>query len=696
MRHVVSIICSVLAFMAVPVAAQTVQGTAFTYQGELRQSNQPVTGSVPMVFTLWNDPTLTGAGSQVGPTLSFDGTGSDPPPVPVDNGIFTVTLDFGSTAFITATDEATWLQVSVNGTVLSPRTQIQNSPYALTSQLAYNVLANSIGTTQINSAQVQRRVTGSCGTGSAISVINQDGTVSCQAAGGTITGVTPAAGSGLTGGGTTGSVSIGTDTSVLQKRVGGTCPSGFSIRAVNADGTVACLAAGTGTVTSITAGNGLTGGTITSTGTIGVDTSIVALSANTWGLSGNAGVTNGYLGTIDSNPLTFKVNGTMAGQLQPTVPSGGFFDEPNVIFGSSANTVAAGVVGATIGGGGARYTSGNFNNSISGNYGTVSGGTSNAVSGFGAAVGGGNANNANGTYSVVSGGWINLASADYAVVPGGYGNKAGGFASFAGGSYAHVRSAVDTGSSGDNGTFIWSDYSGGSTNQFTSTGINQFLIRAGGGVGINTTPFIPDVELTIRGSATAPSANADIVLLPRSSNYGFNLSVSGTSQSDASFAIESTNFTSYLSIDATGNVSVNQGNLTLAGSAAQAYKPGGGAWSAPSDVRLKRDIRSLDHELDKLLQLRGVSFEYAHPDNELHPAGRFVGFIAQDVQAVFPDWIGQTPDGYLTVGPKGFEAMTVEALRELRAEKDAEIADLRTRLDELARQVKQLQRAGQP
>lgn len=136
---------------------------------------------------------------------------------------------------------------------------------------------------------------------------------------------------------------------------------------------------------------------------------------------------------------------------------------------------------------------------------------------------------------------------------------------------------------------------------------------------------------------------------------------------------------------------MNQGNLTLAGSTAQAYKPGGGAWATPSDARLKRDIQPLDHMLDKLLRLRGVTFEYAHPDNELHPAGRHTGFIAQEVQPVFPEWVGKTPDGYLSVGPQGFEAMTVEALRELRAEKDAEIADLKSRLDALSERVERLQ-----
>ncbi len=77
--------------------------------------------------------------------------------------------------------------------------------------------------------------------------------------GGTITGVNTAAGSGLIGGGTSGTLNLGLTKSCATNQV------------LQWNGSAwACSSAGSGTVTNVGTGPGLTGGPITSSGTIGI------------------------------------------------------------------------------------------------------------------------------------------------------------------------------------------------------------------------------------------------------------------------------------------------------------------------------------------------------------------------------------------------------------------------------------------
>jgi Chaperone of endosialidase len=85
-----------------------------------------------------------------------------------------------------------------------------------------------------------------------------------------------------------------------------------------------------------------------------------------------------------------------------------------------------------------------------------------------------------------------------------------------------------------------------------------------------------------------------------------------------------------------------------------------------SDARLKRDIQPLEGALEKLLALRGVEFEWTREDLARLSPGRQPGLIAQEVETVFPTWVRDDPrSGMKLLGPQGFEALVVEALRQL-------------------------------
>jgi hypothetical protein len=129
----------VCALIRLPATAQAQPaGTAFSYQGQLKQGGVPVTDLCDFEFRLWPDPNDTDPNSQVGPTLAFDGAGGHPAPVQVTGGLFDVVLDFGSDVF---TGDARWLEIAArvphdpNGgssfTTLAPRQELTPAPYAL-------------------------------------------------------------------------------------------------------------------------------------------------------------------------------------------------------------------------------------------------------------------------------------------------------------------------------------------------------------------------------------------------------------------------------------------------------------------------------------------------------------------------------------------------------------------------------------
>jgi hypothetical protein len=100
-----------------------------------------------------------------------------------------------------------------------------------------------------------------------------------------------------------------------------------------------------------------------------------------------------------------------------------------------------------------------------------------------------------------------------------------------------------------------------------------------------------------------------------------------------------------------------------------------------SDARLKKNIEPLTGALNRLLELRAVTFEYKDPQAIHELPGVQIGMIAQEVEKVFPDWVDTAPNGMKRLSIHGFEALAVQALRELRAEKESEIAALRGEKD---------------
>jgi hypothetical protein len=121
LRRFVPLLLLLLVF-ALPASGAPL-GSAFTYQGDLKQSGSPVTGNYDFTFSLYNAPS---GPSQVGTTQTVLN-------LAVAQGLFTTTLDFGISPF---TGSAVWLEIAVRPagsgsyTTLG-RQSITASPYAL-------------------------------------------------------------------------------------------------------------------------------------------------------------------------------------------------------------------------------------------------------------------------------------------------------------------------------------------------------------------------------------------------------------------------------------------------------------------------------------------------------------------------------------------------------------------------------------
>lgn len=103
-----------------------------------------------------------------------------------------------------------------------------------------------------------------------------------------------------------------------------------------------------------------------------------------------------------------------------------------------------------------------------------------------------------------------------------------------------------------------------------------------------------------------------------------------------------------------------------------------------SDERLKKDIVPMSGAMDDLLKLRGVTFEWKDPKAQGNrEEGLRRGFIAQDVEKVFPQWVDEDKNGmkHLLIRQNEIEAMEVESIRTLKMQNDS----LSERLRELER-----------
>jgi hypothetical protein len=325
---------------------------------------------------------------------------------------------------------------------------------------------------------------------------------------------------------------------------------------------------------------------------------------------------------------------------------------------------------STVGGGENNIASGDRSsvgggdsNTASGDRSTVGGGENNTASGSRSTVGGGNNNTASSFASTVGGGDRNTASGEASTVSGGELNCAGGSFSWAGGRRAKVRPAADPGGtgpcsglapypggSGHQGTFVWADSQDA---DFVSTGSNQFLVRADGGLLFNTNTLVSSAD--------------DVVFRARQNSGDDDIYLRLVTRNNKSVVMYVDDISGTLFITPQNLITGANRLLVTGGTVGAASLSYGGAWTNASSRSFKEGFTAVDplDVLNRLLALPITTWQYIGSSEGLH-----LGPVAEDFQAAF----GLAGDGktIATVDADGVAMAAIQGLNaKLEAERDA-------------------------
>jgi hypothetical protein len=279
-------------------------------------------------------------------------------------------------------------------------------------------------------------------------------------------------------------------------------------------------------------------------------------------------------------------------------------------------------------------------------------------------------------YSAIGGGTGNVIStALYAAIPGGESNLVLGDYGFAAGRQAQAR---------HDGAFVWAD---STLFGIASTAPNQFIIKATGGVGINTnTPA--DGGLVVNGRVIAGGPSAPGLGTEPFTSYG---STSGmrlfdrTSQTPGvnGWVIYPNAEALHFYRDSGGDVMVlqpsNATNLVVMSNGARLTS--GGAWTNSSDRNAKTAFEPVDGRqvLQAVAALPISAWQYRSESGARH-----IGPMAQDFRATFG--LGSDDVSISTVDADG---VALAAIQGLKAEND----DLRAQNTALAARLDRLEQA---
>ena len=119
-----------------------------------------------------------------------------------------------------------------------------------------------------------------------------------------------------------------------------------------------------------------------------------------------------------------------------------------------------------------------------------------------------------------------------------------------------------------------------------------------------------------------------------------------------------------------------------------AGKTGGGSWSTSSDLRLKKINGEYTHGIAEIMKLKPILFNYKEGNMRKLPSNEeYIGFVAQDVQLVFPEAVKAGVDGYLDFNMHPVNVAMVNAIQQ----EQREIESLKSENQQLKSELQSLQ-----
>jgi hypothetical protein len=231
----------------------------------------------------------------------------------------------------------------------------------------------------------------------------------------------------------------------------------------------------------------------------------------------------------------------------------------------------------------------------------------------------------------------------------------------------------------------------------TSASTGSVLVTGGVGISEQMTAkrlAVSKTQVQVTGSsdkAIAMSASSSFIELTADASTDTNVVTMGAGSDGQLVIVKNSDL--HTSTVNSANILAGEAHMFVYDSDSATWEPlstpaggrrlGSSTTSAPafsslySDERLKNNVQEISKALDKLKQIRGVTFNYIEKPNDFegdmpNSGVKNVGVIAQEIEKVLPELISEDDKGYKSVQYGNLAGFLVQVNKEQQVQSDAQ------------------------